>query len=130
LRQVYQYSDFRFDDDAQYGDNRLPVVPKHVYRAELRIGTDDLHIAPNLEWVPEAPWADYTNSFKADGYALLGVSAGAKLTSNIDLFVDARNLTGKKAAGDVSAAIAANAGSAIFYPVERRAVFGGVRARF
>src|SRR3546814_14461358 len=26
LRQVYQLNDFRFRDDAQYGDNRLPVV--------------------------------------------------------------------------------------------------------
>jgi len=89
-----------------------------------------LHVAPNLEWVPEAPWADYVNGLKADGYALLGVSAGAKLTDNIDLFVDARNLTGKKVAGDISATITAHAGTVIFYPVERRSVFGGVRARF
>jgi len=32
--------------------------------------------------------------------------------------------------GDISAAITATPASAIFYPVERRAVFGGVRARF
>jgi iron complex outermembrane receptor protein len=44
--------------------------------------------------------------------------------------VDARNLTNKKAIGDVSAAISATAASAIYYPVERRAVYGGVRARF
>jgi len=130
LKQVYQFNDFRFDDDAQYGDNRLPVIPRHVYRAELRIGTDALHAAPNLEWVPQAPWADYVNGFKADGYVLLGVTAGAKLSEDVDLFLDARNLAGKKAAGDISAAIAANANSAIFYPVERRAVSGGVRARF
>src|SRR3546814_6194665 len=36
LRQVYAYSNFRFRNDAQFGDNRLPVVPKHVYRAEIR----------------------------------------------------------------------------------------------
>jgi iron complex outermembrane receptor protein len=130
LRQVYQYSKFRFDDDAVFGDNRLPVVPAHVYRAELRLGSDALHVAPNVEWVPEGAWADYVNGVKTHGYALLGVTAGAKLTDNIDLFVDARNLTAKKAAGDLSAAIAANAGSAIYYPVERRAVSGGVRARF
>jgi len=128
LRQVYQYSDFHFVDDAQYGDNRLPVVPEHVYRAELRLGTDALHIAPNIEWVPEGAWADYVNSVKTDGYALLGVTAGMKVTGSIDLFLDARNLTGKKAVGDISAAI--TAGGAIYYPVERRAVSGGLRARF
>lgn len=130
LRQVYTYSDFRFEDDAQYGDNRLPVVPEHVYRAELRLGTDGLHIAPNVEWVPHGPFADYSNSLQTDGYALVGITAGATLTDGIDLFVDARNLFDEKAVGDISAAITATPASAIFYPVERRAVFGGVRARF
>jgi iron complex outermembrane receptor protein len=36
LRQTWTLSDFRFDGDAQYGDNRLPIVPKTFYRAELR----------------------------------------------------------------------------------------------
>lgn len=134
LRQVYQYSDFRFRDDPVYGDNRLPVIPKHLYRAELRLGTDALHIAPTLEWVPDGAWADYANSFRPDGYALIGATAEAELRPGIALFVDARNLAGKKAAGDVSAvvsyAVLTPAQRAIFYPVERRAVFGGVRARF
>ncbi len=130
LRQIYTYSDFAFEGDPQYGDNRLPVVPEHLYRAELRLGTDGLHIAPNVEWVPDGPFADYTNSLQVDGYALVGITAGATLTDGIDLFVDARNLFDKKAVGDISAAITATPTSAIFYPVERRAVFGGVRARF
>ena len=130
LRQIYTYSDFAFEDDPQYGDNRLPVVPEHLYRAELRLGTDGLHIAPNVEWMPDGPFADYDNSLQVDGYALVGITAGATLTDRIDLFVDARNLFDKKAVGDISAAITATPASAIFYPVERRAVFGGVRARF
>ena len=130
LRQVYTYSDFRFEDDPQYGDNRLPVVPEHVYRAELRLGTDVVHVAPNVEWVPEGPFADYDNTLQVDGYALVGITAGATVADGIDLFVDARNLFDEKAVGDISAAITATPASAIFYPVERRAVFGGVRARF
>ncbi|HEY6814966.1 MAG TPA: TonB-dependent receptor [Croceibacterium sp.] len=130
LRQVYQYNDFTFRDDAQYGDNRLPVVPRHVYRAELRFGSDALHVAPNLEWVPEGAWADYRNTTRTPGYALLGLTAGATVARNVDLFLDARNLAAKDAIGDISAAILATPASAIYYPVERRAVFGGVRARF
>lgn len=130
LRQVYQYSDFRFRDDAQYGHNRLPVIPKHMYRAELKIGTDALHIAPNLEWVPEGAWADYTNSYKGTDYALFGITAGATVSDGVDLFMDARNLFNKRAVGDISASITATADSTVFYPVERRAIFGGVRARF
>ena len=130
LRQIYQYSDFRFIDDAQYGDNRLPVVPEHLYRAELRLGTDALHLAPSVEWVPRGAWADYTNSLRVDSYALVGLTAGATVAEGIDLFLDARNLLGETAVGDISAAITATPTSAIFYPVERRAVFGGLRARF
>lgn len=130
LRQVYQYSDFRFDGDAQYGDNALPVVPEHVYRAELRFTGDRFTVAPNLEWVPDGAWADYNNTTRAGGYTLLGVTGSFKATDTVDVFLDARNLADETAAGDVSAVITATSASAIYYPVERRAVFGGIRARF
>lgn len=130
LRQVYQYSDFRFDGGAQYGDNTLPVVPEHVYRAELRYAGPRLTLAPNVEWAPDGPWADYVNAVQTDGYTLFGLTASWKASERIDLFLDARNLTDEDAAGDVSAIIAASPASAIYYPVERRGVFGGIRARF
>ena len=130
LRQVYQYSDFRFRNDPRYGGNRLPVVPPHLYRAELRLGTDALHVAPNVEWVPRGAWADYGNTLRTGGYALPGVTAGATVARGMDLFLDARNITRKRAIGDISATTGVPAASAIFYPVERRAVYGGVRMRF
>ncbi|WP_373006229.1 TonB-dependent receptor family protein [Hyphomonas sp.] len=130
LRQVYTWSDFTFSGDGQYGDNTLPVVPEHVYRAELRIGTDSLHASPSLEWVIDGPCADYNNTTKLDGYVLLGATASWSITETMDLFLDARNLTDENAIGDVSAVITADPASAIYYPVERRALFGGIRARF
>lgn len=130
LRQVYQYSDFRFEGDAQYGDNALPVIPEHVYRGELKFSKDRLTVAPNVEWVIDGPWSDYSNTVQTDGYALFGVTASWKASEKIDLFIDGRNLADEKAAGDVSAVVTAGPASAIYYPVEQRAVFGGVRARF
>lgn len=130
LRQVYQFADFRFRGDTQYGDNRLPVIPRHSYRGELRFGTDRLHIAPSLEWVPQGAWADYSNTTRVPGYTLLGLTAGATVRDGIDLFLDARNITGNKAIGDISATIKATPASVIYYPVERRALSAGVRARF
>ncbi|MCW3835771.1 TonB-dependent receptor family protein [Sphingomonas canadensis] len=129
LRQMWTFSDFRFRGDAQYGDNRLPVIPQHLYRAELRLGGDALSVTPRFEWVPEGAWADYRNQFKVPAYATIGLGAEAKL-DRVTLFLDARNLTGKKAVGDISAAITANAASVAFYPIERRAVYGGVRVGF
>lgn len=130
MRQIWQYTDFRFRRDVQFANNRLPVIPRHVLRSEVRLGTDSLHISPNLEWVPQGAFADYRNTLRAPGYALLGLSAGASVTRNVDLFADLRNLTSKKAVGDIAAVIAANGASAIYYPVERRAIYAGLRARF
>jgi iron complex outermembrane receptor protein len=134
LRQVYQLNDFKFRDDPQYDDNRLPVIPRQLYRAELRLGADELNVAPNLEWVPEGAWADYANSLKVAGYVLVGLTAEARLSDGVELFLDARNLTGEKEVGDISAVVDYRTllpfQRAIFYPVERRALFGGVRARF
>src|SRR3546814_9108374 len=111
-------------------DNRLPVVPRHVYRAELRLGTDALHVAPTIEWVPQGPFADYRNRVRTPGYALFGVTAGARVAQGVDAFLDVRNITGQRAIGDISAAIDVTGASAIYYPVERRAVSAGLRARF
>lgn len=130
FRQIWQYSDFRFRNDSQFGNNRLPVVPEHVLRSEVRLGSDSLHVAPSLEWVPRGAWADYANTTRGNGYAMLGLSAGATIADGIDLFLDARNLTDKKALGDISAVLTTSAASAIYYPIERRAVYGGVRVRF
>jgi iron complex outermembrane receptor protein len=131
LRQVYQFSDFRFRDDRQFGNNRLPVVPKHFYRAELRLGREGLNVSPNLEWVPQGAWADYANTLRTGGYAMLGATAEARLRPGLSLFLDARNLTNRKAVGDISAVVnyaaLATSQRAIFYPVERRAIYGGVR---
>lgn len=139
VRQVYQYSDFRFRNDVQFGDNRLPVVPRHFYRGEIRLGSEAVSLSPAVEWMPKEAWVDYANSKKVGGYALLNLTAHAKVGSGISLFLDARNLTAKRAIGDISAlvryaadnpATPANESSAAFYPVERRAIYGGVRARF
>jgi iron complex outermembrane receptor protein len=130
LRQVYQFNDFRFRNDALYGDNRLPVVPKHLYRAALKLGTDHASVSPNLEWVPTGAWADYRNGARASGYALIGLSAETSVRPGVVLFIDMRNLANKRAIGDISAAVLAAPASALYYPVERRAFYGGVRAAF
>jgi iron complex outermembrane receptor protein len=134
LRQVYQFNDFRFRGDTQYGGNRLPVVPTHLYRAELKLGPEAWSVSPSLEWVPQGGWADYANSFRAQGYTTIGISGAVKLGGDTELFVDVRNLTNRKAVGDVSAVIDYQtlnpSQRAIFYPIERRALFAGIRSRW
>lgn len=133
LRQAYQFNDFRFQNDGQFGGNRLPVVPKHVYRTELRLGPEEWHISPSLEWVPKGAWADYANTFRTGGYATLSVSGSKRVAKDTEVFVDARNLLNKKAIGDIGAVVDYQtllpAQRAIFYPIERRALYVGVRTR-
>ena len=135
LTGVYTFSDFRFVDDRSYGDNRLPVVPRHVLRGEARFDFGRVHVAPTVEWVPEGAFADYLNNVQVPPYALLSLTAGASITDRLDLFLDARNITDNAKIGDISAVVDATtlsfgAPQRIYYPVERRGVFGGVRARF
>ncbi len=131
LRQTYSWSDFRFIDDAAYGDNRLPVAPEHQYRVSLRYdGTDGLFVEPFVDWRMKDVWVDYANTMKAPGYVLLNVSAGYRI-GPASLFLDLRNLTGKRHAAEFAAVTDARvANTAVFFPGEGRSVFGGVRFQF
>jgi len=127
LRQAWTLNDFRFRGDARYGDNPLPVAPRNILRTELVLGTDLVRATPTLEWLPSGAWADYVNSTHTPGYALVGLRVEAEPTKGVSLFLDARNLTNKRAIGDISAVTRATAASAIYYPVERRALYAGAR---
>lgn len=131
VRQTWTYSDFRFQDDVQYGDNRLPIVPKHFYRSEVRY--DDPRgwfLAPSVEWSASDQWIDYRNTKTAPSYAILNLNAGWKVNQTVSLFLDARNLTDKAYVSNTQAAIAWTAASAVLWPGDGRSVFGGVTVTF
>lgn len=134
LRQSWTWSDFRFDGDAVYGDNRLPVIPEHQYRAELKYAHPaGWFIAPAVEWRPGDVWVDYANTMKAPGYAVWSVSAGWTINDHVAFYVDARNLTDKAYApefGAVTDALAPGVSTEVFYPGEGRAVFVGLRLAY
>jgi iron complex outermembrane receptor protein len=131
IRQTWTYSDFRFDGDAVYGDNRLPIVPKNFYRAEVRY--DDPRgwfVAPSIEWSATDQWIDYANTKKAPGYAILNLNAGWKVTDKVSLFLDARNLADKAYVSNTQAAIIWAPATATIWPGDGRSVFGGVTVNF
>lgn len=131
IRQTWTYSDFRFKNDAQYGDNRLPIVPKTFYRSEVRY--DDPRgwfVAPSVEWSASDQWIDYRNTQTAPSYAILNLNAGWKVNQTVSLFLDARNLTDKAYVSNTQAAIAWTASTATLWPGDGRSVFGGVTVTF
>jgi len=131
LRQTYTWSDFRFDGDIAYGDNRLPIVPQHFYRAELRYEHPaGWFVAPSVEWSASDIWVDYSNTTKAPSYAILNLNAGWNLNEKVSLFVDLRNLTDEAYVSNVQAAIRAAAATAAYWPGDGRSVYGGVTVAF
>jgi len=131
LRQTYTFSDFRFDSDIQYRDNRLPIAPRHFYRAELRYQhPTGWFVAPSLAWQASDVWVDFANTAKAPAYAVLNLGAGYAVDARITLFLDIRNLTDKDYVSNVQAQTRATATSAAYWPGDGRSVFGGLQWSF
>ena len=88
---------------------------------------------PRLDWVPQGAWADYANTLRANSYLLVGLEAGFSPAPGVFLFLDARNLTGKRYVSDLTTianAQAPGANTAVFYPGEGRSVYVGARVSF
>ncbi len=131
LRQTWTWSDFRFDGDVQYGDNRLPIVPEHFYRAELRYQSPTgWFVAPSVEWSASDIVVDYRNTTTAPSYAVFNLNAGWTVTNAVSVFVDVRNLTDEAYVSNVQAAILAAPATAAYWPGDGRSVFTGLTVAF
>lgn len=132
-RIAYAWNDFKFDDDAEYGDNRLAGLPEHIGRAEVVFAYQSFRLAPNVIFQTGENYVDYANTLKSPGHTLAGVEASYDVTPSITVFVDARNLTDKAYISNYSTlanAAAPGANPNVFVPGEGRAVFVGIRAGF
>ncbi|MDK3160815.1 TonB-dependent receptor [Kamptonema cortianum] len=132
LRQVYNWQDFTFDQDTQFGNNRIATVPEHFYRAEIMYEhPGGFYAGPNVEWVPVRTYVDNMNTLWADPYALLGFKIGYRAQTGWSVFFEARNLTDETYASAVAMMPNANgADSAQFLPGDGRAFYGGVEWRW
>ncbi len=137
LRQTWAWSDFHFKGDAQYGDNTLPIVPEHLYRAELKYEHPaGWFVAPSVEWSPRGPFVDFRNKVRAPDYAIASLGAGYT-RDGVTVFLDARNLLDKRyvatvnpLANPASVTAATIENTAAFWPGEGRGVFVGVSGKF
>lgn len=128
---AYTYNDFFFDRDARYGNNRLPGVPTHYLRAELLYRHPSGFFAgPNVEWSPQAYFADNANSLTVPAYALLNFRVGFDAGAGWSGYLEARNLFDKHYISSVAIAGVADASSEIFNSGTGRAVYGGLRYRW
>ena len=71
-----RFNDFRFDNDAIFGDNQLPGAPRHFLRSELLYKhPSGVFFGPNVEWVPQAYYVDSDNTTQDGGLCHLGSQA-------------------------------------------------------
>ena len=135
LRQTYMWSDFRFTDDRQYGDNRLPIVPEHFYRAELKGSVGDFWIAPSVEVAASEAWVDYANTFRARTYAIVNLNLGYEFENGPMVFIDVRNVFDERYVSNFTPVVNWNTATApgarnVFFPGDERSLFGGVSFTF
>lgn len=123
------YSDFRFDGDARYGDNRLPGAPRQNVKVEAMYKQPGgFYVGPSVEWIPHSYYADNANQVRVDGYSLLNLKIGFDdMRAGWSAYLEGRNLLDKRYVATVAVAETANAGSSLFVPGTGLAVFGGVR---
>ncbi len=131
LRQSYLWSDFKFDDDAVYGDNELAGIPSHLLRAELLYQSPaGWYAGPTTEWSPSDYYIDHRNSFEADGYAIWGMKVGQRRDQGWSWFVEGRNLGDRHYAATTG--VIENAGGmdrAQFLPGDGRSWYTGLEWR-
>lgn len=131
FNQLYTFNDFRFQNDPQFGDNQLAGVPRHVLRSELRYKQPKWSAAPIVEWVPDAPYVDFANTLKANGYAVVNFEASREIMPNVELFFEGRNLLNKNYISNYSTITDASvAPTNVFYPGDGLSLFTGVQVKF
>ncbi len=131
LNVAYTFNDFRFDNDALFGNNLLPGAPRHFVRAELLYKhPSGFYIGPNLEWVPQGYYVDSANTLSTDAYAIYGLKAGFDDGERYSGYVEARNLANTSYIASSSIIDRANANSPLFEPGTGRAVYAGFKVRW
>lgn len=132
LRQNYLFSHFSFDGDREFGNNQLPGIPEHYYRAELLyMHPSGFYAGPNIEWVFTDYFVDSANTLSADSYALLGFKIGYRTKKGVSLYVEGRNLTDETYAATTSVVNRAGPfNSNLFLPGDGRSVFFGIEYKF
>lgn len=133
LRQVYNWTHVRFENDPVYGKNKLPGIPPHLYRSELLYEhPSGFYVQPNLEWSLTRYSADYANTLSANPYAILSVRTGYKSKRGWSAFVEFKNVTNKRYASAVQVVADArqNAPVRAFSPGLGFSVYGGLEYRW
>jgi iron complex outermembrane receptor protein len=142
---VWNYTDFRFDGDAVFGNERMPVIPEHQLFGELGYRhPTGFFGAINLRYMGERRTTfdgSGGDAFVVPDYTLLGAKLGWQaLDKAWSVFLEGRNLTDEAYVADFAASpTVLKAGGGPFAPFstspsvrpgDGRAIYGGISMRF
>jgi len=132
------YSDFKFDGNEIYRNNKMPGFAPVLLRAEMlyHSGPEDKNSYPNfyagpkIEYASRAPM-DNTNSLYNDPFTIFGFKAGQNINQTWSWFLDVRNIADKKYAAttNISSNYSGTGGQA-YYPGDGRSAYMGIEAKF
>ncbi len=129
-RQNLLVNNFRFDDDASFGNSKIPGLPRALMRGELLYRSNGFYAGPTIEISPQRYAVDFAETLYNDSYTLLGFKLGQQYNQNLSWFLEGRNLTDEKYAATTGVTRTATANQAIFMPGDGRSVYAGVQWRY
>ncbi len=122
-------NDFAFDNDASYGDNRLPAAPKYFARGELMYrNSNGFYAGPTFDFIGKR-YVDFANNYAVDAYSLLGLRTGFK-AKKWEVYGELKNALDKNYISTVSVLNAADDSSSVLNPGAPRAAYVGARLQF
>lgn len=142
---TWNYTDFRFDSDPVFGNERMPVIPAHQLFGELGYRhPSGFYASVNLRHLTSRRATfDGTggDAFVIPAYSLLGAKAGWRAPGGAwSVFVEGRNLTDEIYVSEFSATptvpvtqqgpVAVRSVTPTVRPGDGRAVYAGMSARF
>lgn len=131
LNVVYTYNDFFFDNDAVWGNNKLPGVAPHNLRAEVLYNhPSGFYAGPNVEWMADAFYADNANTLKVDPYALVNFRVGIDRDKGWSGYIEGRNLLDERYIATTITTGTADPSMELFNPGTGLAVYSGVQYRW
>ncbi|HKN77710.1 MAG TPA: TonB-dependent receptor [Lysobacter sp.] len=126
----YLFNDFRFDNDAVFGDNTLAGVPRQQLRGEVQWSASDaFRVAPSVEW-NDATWIDHANTLRAKGAVVWNLRVAGDLNERWRWFADLRNAFDKRWVASTNVIANANGlDGRHLMPGDGRGLYAGIEMR-
>lgn len=131
VRLGYTYQDFRFHNDATYGNNRLAGAPNHVVNAQAHYAiTPQLYVEGKVTWLPGSTPVDNANTQFAESWVTFDFRGGYQINDHFSVLAEVTNLFDEKYASSVLVTDTARTGQTSYIPGEGRAFRLALSAKF